>query len=58
MELLTLPDVAEALGVPVTRVHQYVRDGHLVASATRRASGASRPLLVQDGADRQVRCRR
>ncbi len=31
MELLSIPDVAEALAVPVTRVHQYLRDGHLVA---------------------------
>jgi hypothetical protein len=31
MELLTFPAVAEALGVPVNRIHQYVRDGHLVA---------------------------
>ena len=30
MELLTYPDVAEALNVQVTRVHQLVRDGHLV----------------------------
>lgn len=26
-----LPRVAELLGVPVTRVHQHLRDGHLVA---------------------------
>lgn len=31
MELLTLPEAAEALHVPVNRVHQYVRDGHLLA---------------------------
>lgn len=30
MELLTLPEAADALGVPVNRVHQYLRDGHLV----------------------------
>ena len=30
MELLSYPDVAEALGLPVTRVHQLVRDGQLV----------------------------
>jgi len=30
MELLTYPDVAEALGLQVTRVHQLVRDGHLL----------------------------
>jgi Rv2175c C-terminal domain of unknown function len=50
MELLPLPTVAEALGVPVTRVHQLVRDGHLVEvrdDAGRRCIPA---LLVQDGA--------
>jgi hypothetical protein len=31
MNWLTLPDVAEALGVPVTRVRQMVRDHTLVA---------------------------
>lgn len=30
MDLLSVPEAAEALGVPVTRVHQYLRDGHLV----------------------------
>jgi hypothetical protein len=26
-----LPTVADMLGIPVTKVHQYLRDGHLVA---------------------------
>lgn len=26
-----LPEVAALLGIPVTKVHQYLRDGHLVA---------------------------
>ena len=30
MELLTFPDVADALGLQVTRVHQLVRDGQLL----------------------------
>lgn len=30
MELLSYPDVADALGLQVTRVHQLVRDGHLL----------------------------
>lgn len=49
MDLLTLPEVAEALAVPVTRVQQLVRDGHLVAI---RADGVRcvPALLVQDGA--------
>lgn len=29
--LFDLPTVAEMLGVPVTKVHQYLRDNHLVA---------------------------
>jgi hypothetical protein len=28
---VTLPDVAERLGVPVTKVHQLIRDGALIA---------------------------
>lgn len=50
MELMSLPDAAAALGVPVTRVHQYVRDGHLVC--VRDSDGVRRipALLVQDGA--------
>lgn len=31
VEVLTLPDVAERLGQPVTKVRQALRDGHLVA---------------------------
>ena len=50
MDLLPLPDVADALGVPVTRVAQFVRDGHLVA--TRSGDGPRRvpALFVQNGA--------
>lgn len=31
VEVLALPDVAERLGLPVTKVRQALRDGHLVA---------------------------
>lgn len=31
VEVLPLPDVAERLDLPVTRVHQMIRDGHLLA---------------------------
>jgi hypothetical protein len=31
LEVLPLPDVAERLGVPITRVHQMLRDGQLLA---------------------------
>lgn len=50
MDLLTLPEVAEQLGVPVTRVQQYLRDGQLVA--IRAGDGPRRvpALFVQDGA--------
>jgi hypothetical protein len=50
MELLTFPAVAETLGVPVNRIHQYVRDGHLVAV---RDDGGARCVpaeFVQNGA--------
>lgn len=49
MELLTFPTVAEALGVPVTRVHQYVRDGHLVAVRDDNGAKCVPALFVQDG---------
>jgi hypothetical protein len=49
MQLLTLPDAAEALGVPVTRVHQYVRDGHLVAIRDDAGILGVPALMVQDG---------
>ncbi len=49
MELLTLPDVASALDLPITKVHQLVRDGQLVAI---RDDGIRKipALFVQDGA--------
>jgi uncharacterized protein len=50
MELLTFPAVAEALGVPVTRVHQYVRDGHLLEVRTDAGVRCVPALLVQDAA--------
>ena len=49
MELLTFPAAAEALGVPVNRVHQLVRDGHLVAVSDGRGVRCVPALLVQDG---------
>ena len=50
MELLPLPDVAAALGVPVTRVAQLVRDGHLVATSARGGPRGVPALFVQNGA--------
>lgn len=31
LKAMTIPEVAQRLGVPVSRVHQLVRDGHLLA---------------------------
>ncbi len=49
IELAAIPEIAEALGVAVSRVHQYVRDGALVAvrgdDGIRRVPAA----FVQDG---------
>lgn len=50
MELLTFPDVAAALGVPVTRIHQYVRDGHLVAVRNDDGAKCVPRQFVQGGA--------
>jgi hypothetical protein len=49
MELLTLPAVAETLGVPITRVHQYVRDGHLLEVRDEGGIRCIPALLLQDG---------
>jgi hypothetical protein len=49
MELLTFPAVAEALGIPVNRVHQYVRDGHLVAVPNAAGVRCVPALLLQNG---------
>jgi excisionase family DNA binding protein len=31
-ELITLPEVAELLGVPITKIHQLLKDGQLVVT--------------------------
>lgn len=49
MELLTLPQVADALSVPITRVHQYVRDGNLVAVVDEGGRRCVPADFVQDG---------
>ena len=49
MELLTFPAIAEALGVPVNRIHQFVRDGHLVAVRNGDGVRCVPADLVQDG---------
>jgi hypothetical protein len=50
MELLPLPAVAEALGVPITRVHQLVRDGQLVEVRDPTGIRCVPALLIQEGA--------
>jgi hypothetical protein len=50
MELLTFPAAAEALRVPVSRIHQFVRDGHLVAVPNGQGVSCVPALLVQSGA--------
>ena len=49
MELLTLPAVAEALGVPLDRVTQFVRDGHLVEVRNGDGVRCVPAELIQDG---------
>jgi hypothetical protein len=50
VDLMTLPDVATALDVEISRVHQYLRDGVLIG--LRGADGVRRVPAdcVQDGA--------
>ena len=50
MDVMTIPDVAAALGLPVTRVHQYLRDGHLVGVRDSRGVRCVPALFLQDGA--------
>jgi len=49
MELLTFPAVADALSVPVNRIDQYVRDGHLVAVRNDAGVRCVPAEFVQDG---------
>lgn len=49
MERLTIPAAAQALDVPVTRVHQYVRDGQLVAVRDETGIHVVPAALVQEG---------
>lgn len=49
MELVTFPDLAARLDLPVNRVHQLVRDGHLIAT-TRDGVRCVPAEFVHDGA--------
>lgn len=50
MELLPLPEVATALGVKVTRVHQLVRDGQLLAVRDESGVRGVPASFLQEGA--------
>lgn len=49
VELLTVPEAAEALAVPVNRVHQYLRDGHLVEIRNADGVRCIPALFIADG---------
>jgi hypothetical protein len=51
IELLSLPEVADALALPITRVHQHIRDGQLVEMRDDGDTGVRRipAAFVQDG---------
>jgi hypothetical protein len=49
MDLMTIPEAAETLGVPVTRVHQYLRDGHLVGMRDANGVRCVPASLLHDG---------
>lgn len=48
VEVIPLPDVAERLGLPVTRVHQLIRDGHLMALRRDKVLGVPMAFLAED----------
>jgi hypothetical protein len=50
MEVLPLPEVAQQLGVKVTRVHQLVRDGQLLAVRDETGVRGVPTLFLKDGA--------
>jgi hypothetical protein len=49
IELLPLPDVADQLGLPETKVRQALRDGHLLAVRRNGVLSVPRPFLTADG---------
>jgi hypothetical protein len=44
-----LPEVAELLGIPVTKVHQQLRDGHLIALRRNRIPVVPRIFFTANG---------
>lgn len=49
VEVIPLSDVAERLGQPVTRVHQLIRDGHLLAVRRDGVLGVPMAFLADTG---------
>ncbi|MFE3289822.1 Rv2175c family DNA-binding protein [Rhodococcus sp. NPDC059234] len=49
VELWQLPDVAKLLGVAVTRVHQMLRDGSLIAVRRSGVLGVPEAFFVEEG---------
>ncbi len=52
--VLDLPNVAQLLGIPVTKVHQHLRDGHLIG--VRRDGMVVVPKVFFDDAGHVVKC--
>ncbi|MGI8668033.1 MAG: Rv2175c family DNA-binding protein [Jatrophihabitans sp.] len=48
-DLITLPEVAELLGLPITKVHQLLKDGQLVVTADEQGRRVLPRLLVAEG---------
>jgi hypothetical protein len=48
VKALSIPEVAQRLGIPVSRVHQLVRDGHLLAIRRDGAIGIPEDFLVDE----------
>jgi hypothetical protein len=48
-ELLPLPDVAELLRVPITKVHQLIKDGQLVVTTDEAGRRVLPRAFVADG---------
>jgi hypothetical protein len=53
-DVLDLPNVAQLLGVPVTKVHQHLRDGHLVG--VRRKGTVVVPKVFFDDTGHVAKC--
>jgi len=49
-DLITLPEVAELLGLPITKVHQLLKDGQLVVCQDEQGRRVLPRILVAGGA--------